>query len=619
MNILLKKIILKNFKSFPELTIEFGKTTRISGRNGSGKTTVADAFNWCLFGKSADGRIIDVAPLNELGQKTEEREHSVSVILSENTTQLGANEYEFKRVQVDKKGGAISSRYYINGHEKLKKEFDAEIAKLCPEKKFKAITNPAYFPNLKWNEQRDELLGLVKVDELELPIEYKETLNQLKKEATSLSERRAELKKQSATLKKSIDEDNAHLVVLQGQNKEYSIDFSALETELAGKQAKLAELTEAGKAAQARLKKKYDLENELQAAIHEQKLRANKEYYEKVDAKSKLNQEYERTRLQIPNLKQQIEKTKKEIAEKEQELDKMRSEFKETQSQKLEFSDGDFKCPTCGREFDYDKIEEIKELSLKRFNDNKLLKLNKLNETGVSIKNQIKQKTLELSTSENLLKEVEKQVGELEKNPLLSAELSPITDFPPTSQITELQRQIDEYSNNQDTDNKSEISVLTAEISAINQRLGTRQIIVDNNKKIDDIYKSISEKTAELQKTEQQQDYYAELQKAYTAGVEREVNQCFKMVSFKLFAQQVNGEIVETCVATHNGIPYPELNTAMQINCGLDIINTICKFNNLYAPIFIDGAESINEIMETESQQIRLVVSNEECLTIKTN
>ena len=37
----LKKIILKNFKCFPALTIEFGKTTKISGRNGSGKTEVA--------------------------------------------------------------------------------------------------------------------------------------------------------------------------------------------------------------------------------------------------------------------------------------------------------------------------------------------------------------------------------------------------------------------------------------------------------------------------------------------------------------------------------------------------------------------------------------------------
>ena len=56
----------------------------------------------------------------------------------------------------------------------------------------------------------------------------------------------------------------------------------------------------------------------------------------------------------------------------------------------------------------------------------------------------------------------------------------------------------------------------------------------------------------------------------------------------------------------------------MKINAGLDVINTICDYSNTYAPIFIDNAESVNETIKTNSQQIRLYVTeNDETLRIE--
>ncbi len=54
----------------------------------------------------------------------------------------------------------------------------------------------------------------------------------------------------------------------------------------------------------------------------------------------------------------------------------------------------------------------------------------------------------------------------------------------------------------------------------------------------------------------------------------------------------------------------------MRIIAGLDIINAICKFEGVCAPIFIDNAESVNDIPETLSQLICLVVTDDEQLTI---
>ena len=47
------------------------------------------------------------------------------------------------------------------------------------------------------------------------------------------------------------------------------------------------------------------------------------------------------------------------------------------------------------------------------------------------------------------------------------------------------------------------------------------------------------------------------------------------------------------------------------MNAGLDIINTLCKFYGVCAPIFIDNRESVNDIIETESQIINLVVNKD--------
>lgn len=84
-----------------------------------------------------------------------------------------------------------------------------------------------------------------------------------------------------------------------------------------------------------------------------------------------------------------------------------------------------------------------------------------------------------------------------------------------------------------------------------------------------------------------------------------------------MFEQQINGGEIETCEAVVNGVPFSGQNNAMRINMGLDIINAICKFEGITAPIFVDNSESINDILPVNSQMIRLVVTRDKELTIK--
>ena len=47
MRMSIEKMRIANFKGVRELSIDFGDVTRIKGMNGTGKTTIPDAFCWC--------------------------------------------------------------------------------------------------------------------------------------------------------------------------------------------------------------------------------------------------------------------------------------------------------------------------------------------------------------------------------------------------------------------------------------------------------------------------------------------------------------------------------------------------------------------------------------------
>ena len=87
----LKEMLLKNFKGIRELKVEFGeKETTISGANATGKSTVFDAFTWCLFGKDSSDRTdsgrgaFTVKTVDSTGNPIEKLKHEVKVSLEVN-------------------------------------------------------------------------------------------------------------------------------------------------------------------------------------------------------------------------------------------------------------------------------------------------------------------------------------------------------------------------------------------------------------------------------------------------------------------------------------------------------------------------------------------------------
>ncbi len=64
-----------------------------------------------------------------------------------------------------------------------------------------------------------------------------------------------------------------------------------------------------------------------------------------------------------------------------------------------------------------------------------------------------------------------------------------------------------------------------------------------------------------------------------------------------------------------DSVPYSTvLNNGARINANLDIINTLSVVYGLWAPFFVDNSEAVNELIETKSQRIRLVVTEDKTL-----
>ena len=166
-------------------------------------------------------------------------------------------------------------------------------------------------------------------------------------------------------------------------------------------------------------------------------------------------------------------------------------------------------------------------------------------------------------------------------------------------------------------DNTEELKAMTAEIDDKTEKLKGLMTMQANKEMVNGIKADIEKLKAEEAATREsieKNSYLIYLIDKYTTlkvkAITEKVNAMFNKVEFKMFEEQVNGEIKETCEITVAGVSYENgLNNAMRINAGLEIIDVISKYYDFYAPIFIDNSESVTDMYDTEAQQVKLLVS----------
>lgn len=648
MKINLKKLTLSNFKGIKNLTIDFGKETNILGENASGKSTVFDAFMWLLFSKDSTNRSdFTVKTLDADGQVIHGLENMVEGILT-----ADGKEILLKRVLkenwVKKRGSADSifsgntTDYFINEVPKKEKEYKAYINSLIDEDVFKLLTNPLYFNTvLKWQDRRKVLLDIVgditDQDVFKSNKELSKLVELLKDNSIDdfkamTASNKKKINEQLKTIPVRIDEVNKNLPILADD-----VDYDALEKErskIKGNMDYLSStLTNQEKIAQEFGKKQAELSS-MKSKLKDMELEIEKGSMKKLnDLKMQLlNLEHEAQMVEKGRdiTEETLESNQSEIEKLQGEMEEYRTDYKTVFEEPFPEPDKDnFICPTCKQDLPAGDVEKQISGLKANFKSNKLNKLNEINKQG----KWRKKKVTELQKQNDGLKaQFRKALDEQDKllkriegsKEAIKAEESKehAVDYNSVSKYKELKSEIGKMENglpalSEDNRVRDQYNKAQSELERINEILGDKTAIENAQKRIKELKKQERQLAAQVAELEGH-EYLADTFVRTKVGLlENKINSTFKYVTFKMFDMQVNGGINETCQALVEGVPFADANNAAKINAGIDIINALGKYYGTTAPIFVDNREAVNDLVETDSQIINLIVSRDKKLKVE--
>ena len=160
----LLNLTLDNFKSIKHFELDAqGANVDVYGDNATGKTTLADAYFWLLFGKDSAGRSDSNFDVKTRG--TSGLDYSVKgAFLGEDgqpftLQRVYREKFRRKNGEAEREFQGHETDFYINDVPKPKKDYTAFVASICDEQTFALLTDPDMFPGkLKWDVRRDMLL-----------------------------------------------------------------------------------------------------------------------------------------------------------------------------------------------------------------------------------------------------------------------------------------------------------------------------------------------------------------------------------------------------------------------------------------------------------------------------
>ncbi len=652
--IILKSLALVNFKGVRDFSIAFNDgITTVCGDNGTGKTTLYDAYLWLLFGKDSTGRSdgangFNVKTTGEDGKPIYRLEHSVTAVL-----EVDGKEIKLQRSLVEKwqkVNGTTDevmkdeTQYFINDvRTGTKKEYQAEISEIIPEDVFRMITNPYYFTSLSAETQKDMLLEMVgNIDDEEVAAtdpDFLALLDQINGTSLAKWAREIATKKKAyndalATIPASIETaqklmpESENWAVLEKQLKEVQDRVKEIDAQIADKSALN---DEAYKRKMALMKQQADKRIKLQDRENTIRMEANAAHNKALSDIQQMENELSIYQKNLDNYRNDKMNVDGKIDELNGKLVEMREQFKAVAKEQFPEPSGDvLVCPTCGEPYKGENLENAIAKLRGNFEQSKSKRQKDIQTKGKQYKAEYDRAVEQQTKLTGLIAKLEDDALEIKGNIEIKKNNIPVAGnadevIANDKECIALRNDIAEIANQLQVEvPQADVSELqnekadsNAAIADINKRLGKRAMIERVNKEIADLEEkriANNQAKADLEKWE---DVYLRFQKAKDEVLMQRINGLFNVVSFSFVKEQKNGGEKVTCYCMVNGVPYADVNACGKVNAGLDIINAICATKGISAPIFIDNRESFNQIIPTISQIVNLKVSNDKSLTIK--
>lgn len=656
--VVIKTIILTNWRGEKSRATGFNtdKPTHIMGGNGTGKSRLFDAFCWLLFGKDSNERKdFELRSYDSTHTPLHRCECSVEAVISVND-ELHVLKREYKeqwtkpRGQADEVFKGNVTECVLDGVPVSVTAFQKRVREeFVDETLFKMITNPAYFvEHMKWQQQRETLLLMGGVRSLEEVAADNAEFRKLLAEVGGkpMADFRKQIAAEKKRLKAELDEvqpriDQTHRMMPEAEDwGEIQRQLDAASTKLEEAQRMIDSDAERAAATAAKAGEQQKLILSLRAEQAKLHLEYQKRAFEEAEQQNAARRDIEaRCRRAADELKECRAKAAKlatQLREMEQfgtvrakRLDTLREEWHAISGRAYTGSDA---CPHCGQALPQEMMATARE----KFEASKREELEENTRRGRELKEQLTQAegdiegiNADIAANEARMAEIGDTMtalyDELAHNPEKTAAEVKAEDVPgygdKQREINEAQRAIAELSA---TSENTAIAAFKATrdeqqkiISSLKERMMKRAAITAAEAEVARLMergRELAQLIADIERKEYTADM---LCKKRVEDCENRINSMFELVKFKLFDTTIEGNEFETCVPMVNGVPYQVANTATKVNAGLDIINALCRFNNVSAPIFFDNAESVRSWLDTDSQVVFLEVTDDNEIVVR--
>lgn len=665
--ILIDKICLRYFKGVENKEIVLGDNINVvKGRNGIGKSTIADAISWVLFGTNQSGATkFGIKTKDKDGKEIEDVAHSVEISLSVQDEQEGMMCYVLTRTLTEtrKEDGSVTNSYTykVDGEVETAGDFKKVVDAICPEEVFRLCSSPYSFTQMDWSEQRkrlNEMFGVPSVEDVTGGDKKYDAIKELL-EKDDVDKILKHLNYKRKEVQKNLDEVPVRLEALKNvlpkaedwadiekriMEKGLEIDATrkSLNTidnggaDLIRKQQNISILN-------LDYKRKRIMEESAQRKMDEI-LKANAE------AKTACKKAVAEAEQNIEDLKQKSKSFDVALVKcdaRMNELDAEKADGKEKwkliKARKWEWNEDDAFCPTCKQPLPEDQVQKIMEESKKAFLNNQASDLKKLGDDAARIKEEVKKceenteyfKTQQKATQTQLdkaeaelieaRKALEEQAKKEEEK--VSVE-SLLAEKPEYKQVcdrirekeAEQEKPSDEGMSEEDKKLKAELETkqkdLEAEREVLTARLAVKAQWEKVNAQMDALQENRAQWKEQIDSLDEKIKAASDFQRRSCEVLEENVNRRFKLVRWKMFRRQLDGTDKPWCECSVDGVPYSDLNTAAKINAGLDITNTLKRHYGVDVPCVIDNAETVQEPLYEGGQQIRLTVTDDDDIVI---
>ncbi|MTI83476.1 MAG: hypothetical protein FH756_06110 [Firmicutes bacterium] len=636
----LLSLTLKNFKGIRNFTLEpRGKNVDIYADNELGKTTLFDAFLWLLFGKdSQDKKDFDIKTLDKNNQPYHGLDHEVEAVFEIDGRQLKlckrfSENWTQKRGTATKIFSGHTTDYFVDDVPCKEKDYKAQISEIADENVFKLLTNPMFFnTQFKWQDRRSLLLEVCGDISDQDVIASKKELAELtdilqgrdiEKHKKIIAEKRKKVNDELEKIPVRIDEVNQSMPDVSGVDpEEISQKITVHKQSIKEKEQQISRIESGGEVAE-KTKELREIEGQMLELKSQHRSQFDAKIQEKQEELNQARERFYNSKGEIKSLERTLGSNKDSIENLESRMSTLRAKWNETDKQEFKFEQSDT-CPTCGQALPKEKLEDARETALAHFNREKAEKLEKITSEGKELKaladnleaentgieRKIKDANEQLEKEENIVIGIQ---DEIEKMRQKAGQYAESEQYKKLLNIKEaIESDVANLKDGRQDGIKriqNSITPLENEIRLLESKLADVEYSKQYQKRIEELSLKEKELAAEFEKLENELYLTDLFTKTKVDLLNEKINSRFKLARFKLFKEQINGGIEPCCETLYKGVPFSSMNNAARINVGLDIINTLSEHYGFTAPIFVDNAEAVTQLVEVQGQLIRLIVS----------